>query len=396
MKNKFDDEILKVPSRNNPRYKEIEKYELYELTHCSIYEMAIRNPDVKKILHDIKAIELIQEPVRKFLGISVKHMNNPKTLTKSEEGIKKKYDEYETILKELKKRLKEKYFIYYNQSSPDIPVIENPFKKDISSLSIEEQIDEIQNALASPIVKHISSKINNEILTDTKKSDYKYDDNIYDGFSVIRGSEAHANSFNISNINTNFKRKIYDINQTNISINISLPDKEIEAYIKHIRETLFNKNSKQLKSHKSLLGYQTEEAIKTKNYPKNPTASKLADMLFVYDYVCFKLKEHETEEKLMKDEYIQNRKDIEESTEYTRKEKDIQIQNLNDEFAENDVTTKVIEILKNFDKKIKNIDFKSSTASNYYYAIKPYIDGRYPEFLTGESVLVGKNIEKSK
>lgn len=110
MKNKFDDEILKVPSRNNPRYKEIEKYELYELTHCSIYEMAIRNPDVKKILHDIKAIELIQEPVRKFLGISVKHMNNPKTLTKSEEGIKKKYDEYETILKELKKKIKRKVF----------------------------------------------------------------------------------------------------------------------------------------------------------------------------------------------------------------------------------------------------------------------------------------------
>ena len=46
------------------------------------------------------------------------------------------------------------------------------------------------------------------------------------------------------------------------------------------------------------------------------------------------------------------------------------------------------DIFKDFDEPMENINFKGSTASNYYYALKPYIEEcRYPEFLTGESII---------
>ena len=169
---------------------------------------------------------------------------------------------------------------------------------------------------------------------------------------------------------------------------MSLPEDELVEYIKHIKKTLSDENSKELKTPNKLLGKKIKDAEKTANYPKKPTAKKLADMFFVYDYVTEKLKEHRYCIKLMEDEYNENKNKIKNSTLYTTKDKKIQLQALLEEHEENKTTVKIEDIFKDFDEPIKNINFKSSTASNYYYALKPYIEEfRYPEFLTGESII---------
>lgn len=39
--------------RTDSRYKRIEKFNSYELTHCIIFEMATRNKNVKELIKDI-------------------------------------------------------------------------------------------------------------------------------------------------------------------------------------------------------------------------------------------------------------------------------------------------------------------------------------------------------
>ena len=43
----------RLPQRDDLIYKEIEEFQDYELTNCIAYEMAIRNEDIKKLLHEI-------------------------------------------------------------------------------------------------------------------------------------------------------------------------------------------------------------------------------------------------------------------------------------------------------------------------------------------------------
>ena len=153
------------------------------------------------------------------------------------------------------------------------------------------------------------------------------------------------------------------------------------------------KKSKRLKSPNKLLGKEVKNAEKTANYPKKPTTKKLADMFFVYDYVTTKLEELTSDSQLMINEYEEEKENIEKSTEYTTREKKIQLQVLLEVHEKNKTPKRIENIFKNFDEPIEGIDFKSSTASNYYYALKPYIEEpRYSEFLTGESII--ENEEK--
>ena len=83
-------------------------------------------------------------------------------------------------------------------------------------------------------------------------------------------------------------------------------------------------------------------------------------------------------------EYNENKENIKNDKSCTTKEREIQLK----EYEKNKTSIKVENIFKNFNKPMKGIDFKSSTASNYYYALKPYIEElRYSEFLTGESII---------
>jgi len=372
---KYDDVEDIFPKRTDDVYKKIEKYEPYELTHCIVFEMAVRNKDVKEILSKLKMIKSLQDAVMKF--------NND-----IDEFIVGKNREHKIIYENLIGELKDRYYLYYDQSAINIPQIENPFKKAIVGMSIEEYEEELSDAFKSPIMKHLSSIIGEYLSEDERNSYYKSNHNIYNGFTIAQGIDRNSDTFNISSINTHFQRKIYDTNQINISLNMSLSEDEILAYIKHIKNTLEKDDDNGLKTPNALLGKDTEGATKTTNYPKKQNAIKLADMFFVYDYVTDKLTENEDSIKLIEEEYNENKNNVKNSSSYTTKEKNIQYQVLKDEYEENKTTVNIEKIFNDFNTPSENINFKSSTASNYYYALKPYIEEcRYPEFLTGESII---------
>lgn len=380
-----------LPNRTNSKYKRIENFKPYELTHCIIFEMAGRNKEVRKLIQDIVSIKLVQDNTRKIITPSIDSLfntQNNETEIKIPESTLKKYYEYESLYEKLIELLKNKYYIHYNQNKINIPEIENPFKeKDFEGMSFEEIHEDFSDALCSPMMKHISGAIG-KFLHGEEYPLYKSDHNIYEGFVTARGINPRCKTFDISNINTHFQRKIYDINQINVVLNMSLPEDELVEYIKHIKKTLSDEKSKGLKSPNKLLGREVKDAEKTPNYPKKPTTKKLADMFFVYDYVTTKLEKLKSDSQLMIDEYNEGKEAIKKDPESNTQDKKTQLEELLQEYEGNKTSIKVENIFKDFNKPMKGIDFKSSTASNYYYALKPYIEElRYSEFLTGESII---------
>ncbi|MFA6739914.1 MAG: hypothetical protein WCR78_00360 [Arcobacteraceae bacterium] len=385
------EEVDRLPKRIDDKYIRIEKFKAYELTHCIIFEMAGRNKEVRKLIQDIASIKLVQNNTRKIITPNIDSLfktQNNETENKIPESTLKKYYEYESLYGKLIELLKNKYYIHYDQNKVSIPEIENPFKeKDFKGMSFEEKHEDFSDALRSPMMKHISGAIG-KFLHGEEYPLYKSDHNIYKGFVTARGINPRCKTFDISNINTYFQRKIYDTNQINVALNMSLPEDELVEYIKHIKKTLSDEKSKELKSPNKLLGKEVKNAEKNANYPKKPTTKKLADMFFVYDYVTAKLEELKSDNQLMIEEYNENKENIKNDKSCTTKEREIQLKELLKEYEKNKTSIKVENIFKNFNKPMKGIDFKSSTASNYYYALKPYIEElRYSEFLTGESII---------
>ncbi len=466
--NKEDD--VQYPRRTDIGYLRVEKFEPYELTHCIVFEMALRNKEVIKILHDLNNLKFVQDKVRSVLSIKYpvesREVIQESELQRTERKlIFEKFEKHELIYSELQNILKDKYFLYTDQSAINIPELENPFKKDASNI--------MSDAWSSPILRHLSYKIDEYLSGNGEVPNYKSDDNIYDGFTASRGIDIKSETFNISIINTHFKRKVYDTNQTNVALNMSLPEEELVSYIKHIKKTLSKKNAKKLKSPRALLGKEIKEAEKTENYPKKPTALKLADFFFVYDYVTARIDEYsanniaiiineifyDVEFQLQKaylknihNKYLNMTNDIDTifndmtsqlyrveikklRKKYKKEKKNLNIDKICNDLelflshieikllqkkypkeikkSEYNEVLKYIELLvykthmsnlqdkylhtenpktgyifKDIKSLLEDVKMSDSTASNYYYAIKPYIEElRYPEFLTGESII---------
>lgn len=387
------------PKRTDDRYKRIEKFKPYELTHCIVFEMAGRNEEVRKLIQDISNIKLVQDHVRKITTPSIDSLfetGDNETEKKFSDSTLKKYEEYEIIYKDLIKLLKDKYYLYFDQNRVNIPEIENPFKnKDFSGMSLEDIEEEFSDALRSPMMKHISGIVG-KFLHGEEYPLYKSDHSIYEGFVTARGINPRCKTFDISSINTYFQRKIYDTNQINIALNMSLPENELVEYIKHIKKTLSDENTKKLKSPNNLLGKEIKDAEKTANYPKKPTAKKLADMFFVYDYVNKRLNQIDNDRSSIDQKYKDDKEKIKNDPFYNSNDKLEQLKVLQQEYSENKVDIGLEEIFEEIVDSVEDISFTSaSTASNYYYALKPYIEEcRYPEFLTGESII--ENTEDKK
>jgi hypothetical protein len=348
----FNNDIF--PKRTDPIYGEIEDFQPYELTHCVVYEMAVRNTEIKIKLDKCNQITKIKQQLEKRL--MHKYFGKHIYLDRAN-IVSSKINHYTKLNDNLINELIYKHLIF-------------PDNFELKDTGLENSLL-IEKILEKPSVH------------------YPISQTIYDGLKISQGIYEDDSSFDINKIQNNFKRKINDANQVYVSLNTSLSENELVAYIQ-----LIKKNAKYIKTPSQLLGKETESAELTKNFPKKPAAAKLADMFFVYDYVTEKLKEHTYCIKLMEDEYNENKNEIKNSTLYTTKDKKIQLQALLEEHEENTITVKVEDIFKKFDNPIENINFKSSTASNYYYALKPYIEEcRYPEFLTGESVIEAKETE---
>jgi hypothetical protein len=114
-------------------------------------------------------------------------------------------------------------------------------------------------------------------------------------------------------------------------------------------------------------------------------------MFFVYDYITARLKDRDSSNNYFKEEY-EKAKSLLGNGEY-REERLI---NIKKEYKENIINLKNCDLFKDMEYLFSSAKVKKDTVSNYYYAMKVYIEEcKYPEFLTGESVIESSTENKT-
>lgn len=447
-------------------YKEIKTFEPYELTHCIVYEMAVRNKEIKEKLNRCNRIGIIKIKLEKRYRDKYFLKPNP-MLVNGELVLSKKLTYYTRLADTLTLELITKYLIY-----PDNYKIKNTGLEDVLLL---------EKILNKPLSKYKTNQV------------------LHNELTISQGIEKEKDSFDIGSINLKFKRQVYDTNQMEVIINFSLPKKETQQYLKHILDTIYSSDKRMIKSPKVLCGKKVKGATKTDNFPEIPTALKLSNMFFVYDYVTARFdieqskksdieKEDDKEERdtILKTEifhevadvaYEQYLEELEEihsediikvssddkfsiktiiddvkllsyteiiedlrkqypikkrgisfkkildyitlSLDKTKSLDKIEIDKIRKKYTKKKIDSKNNDIFKELElllyknqimilqqkysnrimdsksdcifdniKQLEDLKLGGDTVSNYYYAIRPYIEEcRYPEFLTGDSIV---------
>lgn len=311
--------MTNLPKRDD--YKEIESFADYELTQCVAYEMMVRNDDFIK-------------------------------------------DWYELV-------------------SNSQAVIQKDKKIYANSECSEEEDNLFFDAL---IEKSKKWGINiNEFC-----NAYDYEAYFLDSHNFFKIDGAYKDAYEITDLQKDItnhydlafcrpKIQLKNISKvTLLEINLSLPKNELIAIISKIKDEADLSN---IQTPLEFLGETLEDATAQKDYPKKPTAEKMADMFFIYDYVKARLNNIEKENKLNDDNLKIEIEDIKKF--HTGKDRKIRISYAKAEFLESIINTKIEDIFKEDEltKVVKNV-------SKLYYAIRPYIeDLKYKELVTGVSAI---------
>jgi hypothetical protein len=218
----------KLPQRSDLIYKEIEEFQDYELTNCIAYEMAIRNEDIKKLLHEI---------FNQKLGCF--QADGKQSILKSEYYLNCREVEFYEITK--------------------------------SILDENKKIDLLLRT------RYFSQ------LAMSKRENYKID-LTYNEFLTLANIKNGEKSKQI--IENKFSRPIFDMpNKLRCEIsnlNIAFPKGELIAYISKIKDE-YDKDNSIIKTPLELLG-ETLEKSDNKKTPKKPKASVYSDWFYIYDY----------------------------------------------------------------------------------------------------------------
>lgn len=276
-------QINKLPKRNDLKYKEIEKFNNYEMTYCIVNEMAIRNKRIAKL-------------------VKVFHK-----LVSFQDKKNEKCNDYRAILQfntTLADELKHKYNKYLdscNIYSKKITIdkIYSILKNDYMVSPLECKIDGIDyipklttyTTLQKFDNQDIKSILNGELKLNTNLFDLAkrihagnldtYVPKDKDGFNLEQKIYNDNNEFEYSIIQPNFSRNIIDNNVSTLSINFSLPKEEIISYISHIKDSLYPKQQeKRIKTPEEI----THDEIYSSNFTKLKT-SEISNYFFIYDFV---------------------------------------------------------------------------------------------------------------
>ncbi|MFA6137170.1 MAG: hypothetical protein WC667_03705 [Sulfurimonas sp.] len=347
-----------LPKRSDYIYQEIESFKDYELTQCVAYEMAIRNNNVKNILDKIDYLTALK--CKTSIHPNINKLNESITPEEKEKYLTLGLYHLNELTNELENDLINKYFIY-----PD------GYKKKIKSNDNYLLIKKILNDT-----------------TGNQKFSYKSNQKEAIGFTIAQGIYTESKIFDISNITTNFKRQVYDSNQTSVFLNLSLPKQELIKYITHIKDTMDSSDKRIIKSPLELLGEEldkSEEPKSAKKLPRNYQEKKAAivDAFFVYDIYkvltpYYKIKKTEATEKKNKEV-----KKIRQSKEFDRDQKKFYIENINIDYR-HDIDEWNKLALKN---EIVSISGLSKDKIEIYSAyMTEYIDDlKYKELIIGTS-----------
>lgn len=268
----------KLPSRSDYKYIE-EEYEVYELTHCIAYDMATRNEEVKSIIDALTELTLLH---KKFTVGSWKYSI---TFT-----VKPWYQE---VLEILTKYEKTDYWFYALKEIGDTDISydliliinrkleltleEDYYMVDERKSIVPEGMEEVFNGITDyESDLKLDDHMNESLLNGNQ---YKNGYIIKDGYVVYQGAYEEDYKLSCFKIKPNFKKPVKQFNQTEVSLNISLPKEELVAFVKKIKDDYDHKESS-IPNYLEFLGKELD--IDPKEY-KKMTAKKWADHLYVYD-----------------------------------------------------------------------------------------------------------------
>ena len=356
--------LFALPLREDLKYKEIEGFESYELSYCIANEMAIRN-------------NTIEQKIRKYHYIN--DLVSKLSFKKLTDGLNKNHIADELI---------GKYWISVQHSELDY----------FGNLKSIEYSKDKQNDLFAynhiPIDSLLNkqSHLNNNEkykLETYQKIDFGniFSDRNPDGFKLSQVYTQDKDYY--SSIIPDFHRKILDPNLISVPLNFSLPKEELIAYISHIKDSLYpdkqkTDKTKQVLTVTELLHKERyNEQKKSRRYPAKVKASKIADYLYIHDYVRERKKQlrkvflKKQEEKYA--EYLKEYKKI--NKEFLNK---INLQNFND------------KIYKEYNRIFKNIksielDSKDLIKEKYQETLQ-----FYSTYYTDEVYNIDKTVQTIK
>ena len=290
--------------RSDKKYKEIENFKDYELTQCIAYEMATRNPEVKKLVaeqatlwnwdslpdDDMKSFEKTKSIEEMRMWIPIFWENNPQ--------IRKEYMKY------LELRSKINDLSYFHIAAPITGnfyrLLKNPaFNAYLKNPSQREQAEK-------------SKSIRNEDLSIHAKRGH-------DGTASteLGGKMSYADLYpklsrEIPNLPVNLKKEL------DIPINLVLPLDDILSYVKAIKMNYDKSNGEAFKSaspvkeileiDKDIFSIQIKMKQKGSDtkltMPDKRQQEVYADLLFLYDFYT------DSSNKNKRDKYLDFRKGL--------------------------------------------------------------------------------------
>lgn len=259
--------------RNNQIYIDIENFEQFEFTHCLTYEFAMRNTKVCELLNFLEEFFLYYNktiyPKKDFDNCE---FNKIKILCQKFLFDFKKIDTYREIMhlelenvksmcnivvETLIEELYEKYYVIYKN--------ELEFSDDIYNKNKFIERD-----------KELTKFSQKEMSDDTC-----YNIKHTDSYNIVQISNKSIDDFSFCTIYPNFKTAMRDFSTTKITLNLSLPEKDLLSFISLIKKDHDVEDSS-IKNIYELLGKEfnigSEEL-------KNLTSQEWADYFFIYDYI---------------------------------------------------------------------------------------------------------------
>lgn len=316
------------PKLTDIKYKRIRKLKdtEYNFTHMVVYEMAIRNENVKTLFRLTSYLKYIsnnrnQEAIHRLFRsyICLKDHNT---------CVKLQFDVIKSLIYEYEQELITTYMVYpsyYKHKAKE----ENMY-----------------------IVKNI---LNNE---PTKPKKFHSNTKYIDGITISQASTDSEDGYNINIINLNHKTNIIDNNEALVSLNLNLSLEELTKQIEHIKNTLYKDSSQPSEHLLSLLalkGNNVKKATKHTGYPEKLNIKTMVYLFFIYDYVTFYIKK------------------------YT-------VLNSEEQETENSVDTRIKKAVQSLNQS-SNIKYTTKTIKRYYESMRNYIEEcEYKVLLSGVNI----------
>jgi len=354
---------MNYPIIDDEIYKEIESFEDYEYTNCIAYEMAIRtNSFFNEVIEGVESFNNSYLTNKEYF----KNLVQPCTLPSDDVTLTQEQSHL-LFLERLTKKIS---FVLY-----EVGICRNS----INDIFKIKEIEHFELIIELKKYKELK-KIGNTFYGDEVYCDYKQ------GFSLsqLQGDiESPLNNI----INADWTRpRLHYINgrHAEVELNLNLPVEELTAYIKQIKKA-YDENNSTILSPSELLGEDIEKAqeITSKAIPKEKEKRKkaMANAFYVYDMYKILEPEYLTKTNSLKEERDNKVKEIKQSKNYDRQEKNSMIKDIKEEY---------IFLLDQYSKtSIKTeINLQSGLSiddiERYRALMNKYIDNlKYKELITG-------------